>query len=129
MPSSDAMERGSAGRALLEPSTPTRSRFGQALAVALGFYCSGHLMDLVATIGRLGLGYEPGGLLPGWAWQQAGMLGLVAVKVLGAAMTGWVFWRLRVHLLSLVLVCALAVLLLYTGSLNLLALLEALGGA
>jgi len=106
-----------------------RSRFGQAMAVALGFYGCGHLMDLVAAMGRLGLGFEPEGLLPGWAWQQAGMLGLVAVKVLGAAMTGWVFWRLRVHLLSLVLVCALAVLLLYTGSLNLLALLEALGGA
>jgi len=95
----------------------------------LGFYGCGHLMDLVATMGRLGLGFEPGGLLPRWAWEQAGILGLVAVKVLGAAMTGWVFWRLRAHLLSLVLVFALAVLLLYAGSLNLLALLEALSGA
>ena len=104
-----------------------RPRFGQAMAVALGFYVSGHLMDLVATMGRLGLGYQPGGLLPAWAWQQAGMLGLVSLKVLGAAMTSWAFWRLRGHLLSLLLVCVLALVLLYAGSLNLLALLESLG--
>ncbi len=98
------------------------------MAVALGFYWAGHLMDLMAAIGRLGLGCEPGGVLPGWAWQQGGMLGLVALKVFGAAITGWVFWRLRGRLAALMVVCLLSVVLLYAGSLNLLALLEALRG-
>lgn len=98
------------------------------MAVTLGFYFAGHLMDLTAVMGRLGLGFEPGGLLPGWAWQQGGMLGLVALKVFGAAITGWVFWRLRDRLTALIVVCLLSVVLLYAGSLNLLALLEALGG-
>lgn len=124
-------ELGGGDRTLLSEAAADRprSRFGQAMAVALGFYCSGHLMDLAATLGRLGLGSDPGGVVPGWVWRQTGMFGLVALKVLGAAVTAWIFWRLRDRLVSLILVCLLAVVLLYAGSLNVLALFESLGGA
>ena len=111
--------------AVPRPAVPVH-RYGQAVAVAIGFYLAGHLMDLIATMGRVGLGQLPEGPLSALAWAHYGMLGLVTLKVIGSAATAWAFWHYRDHKLALIVTCGLAVLLLYSGSLNLLMLLEAL---
>jgi len=124
-------------RVFAEPGVATRQRaadfarrarrdYSQAMAVALGFYLFGHLADLVTTLGFLRLGLPEANLIPAMVLRGAGVPGLVAIKVLGAMATAWVFWRLRQRVFTVIFACAMAVLLIFVASVNSLDVIQAL---
>ncbi|NPV07829.1 MAG: hypothetical protein HPY83_07705 [Anaerolineae bacterium] len=100
--------------------------YSQAMVVALGFYLFGHLADLLTTIGFLHGGMPECNPFPALILEAGGMPGLIALKVLGALATAWVFWRLRARLFTVFFTSALAVLLIFVASVNSLDVIEAL---
>jgi hypothetical protein len=103
-----------------------RTDYSQAMVVALGFYLFGHLFDLATTLGFLRLGMPECNFIPGVVLESTGVAGLVALKLLGAIATAWVFWRLRRRLFTVVFACAMAVVLIFVASVNSLDVLQAL---
>ncbi|MGQ9553642.1 MAG: hypothetical protein ACUVWR_05985 [Anaerolineae bacterium] len=103
--------------------------YSQAMGVALGFYLFGHLADLLTTIGFLQLGQPECNLIPGLVLQHAGLPGLLALKLVGALATAWIFWKLRNRFFTVVFTCVMAVLLIFVASINSLDVLEALAQA
>ena len=100
--------------------------YSQAMIVALGLYLFGHLADLATTISFLQLGRPECNIIPATVLQSGGLQALIALKVLGALATAWVFWRLRGRWFTVIFTCVMAVLLIYVASINSLDVLEAL---
>ena len=122
------------------PVAATRSRgadfaqrlprdYSQAMGVALGFYLFGHLADLLTTIGFLQLGQPEANLIPSLVLQHTGLPGLMALKIVGAVATAWVFWRLRTRFFTVIFACVMAVMLIFVASVNSLDVLQALAQA
>jgi hypothetical protein len=103
--------------------------YSQAMAVALGFYLFGHLADLLTTIGFLQGGLPECNPIPAMVLSTGGMVGLIALKVVGALATAWVFWRLRGRLFTVFFTSAMAILLIFVASINSLDALDALAMA
>jgi len=103
--------------------------YSQAMAVALGFYLFGHLADLLTTLGFLSGGFPECNPVPALVLSSVGVPGLIAMKVVGALATAWVFWRLRARFFTVLFTSALAVLLIFVASVNSLDVLDALAMA
>lgn len=100
--------------------------YSQAMIVALGFYLFGHLADLLTTMGFLQGGLPEANPLPAKVLEYGGLASLVGLKVIGALVTAWIFWKLRARAFTVVFTCALAVLLIFVASINSLDVIEAL---
>ncbi|MGI6207988.1 MAG: DUF5658 family protein [Anaerolineae bacterium] len=103
--------------------------YSQAMAVALGFYLFGHLADLMTTIGFLQGGLPECNPIPALVLETGGLVGLIALKVLGALATAWIFWRLRGRLFTVFFTSAMAILLIFVASINSLDAMDALAMA
>ncbi len=103
--------------------------YSQAMAVALGFYLFGHLADLITTLGFLQGGLPECNPLPALFLGTVGLCGLVLIKVVGAAVTAWIFWRLRARFFTVIFTSALALLIIFVASINSLDAIDALAMA
>ncbi len=99
--------------------------YRQAMQVALGLYLFGHAADLATVLYLSRLGRPAWGLIPRALLDAGGLPAVIGVKVIGVAVTTWVFWQLRERLLAVVVTCILAVAMLYVASVDLLLILEA----
>lgn len=100
--------------------------YSQAMFVALAFYVFGHAADLATTIGFLSFGRPECNYIPALVLEHGGLPALIVLKVVGAAATTWVLWRVRQRAFTVVFACLLAVILIFVASINSLDVLEAL---
>ena len=93
------------------------------------FYLFGHLADLMTTIGFLQGGLPECNPIPALVLETGGLVGLIALKVLGALATAWIFWRLRGRLFTVFFTSAMANLQIFVASINSLDAMDALAMA